>query len=111
MVSSFTHIGNAGMEFFSDQVMRGLLASSLETASLGPDGFTDVGRGPGSTEANYIDWLTIDDNAKSVLEDVERIRNHPLVPDRIPIYGFPVRRQDLAVSTRSRTPPKAGAAS
>ena len=82
------HHTDCGMEFFTDQVMRGLLASSLETASLGPDGFTDVGRGPGSTEANYIDWLTIDDNAKSVLEDVERIRNHPLVPVRIPVYGY-----------------------
>jgi carbonic anhydrase len=76
------------MEFFTDQVMRGLLANSLETAALGPDGFTDVGTGPGSAEANYIDWLTITDNAQSVAEDVTRIRNHPLVPGRIPIHGF-----------------------
>jgi len=34
------------MEFFTDDVMRGLLASSLETAELGPDGFRDVGKGP-----------------------------------------------------------------
>ena len=82
------HHTNCGMEFFTDQVMRGLLASSLETAALGADGFTDVGQGPGSTEANYIDWLTIADNAASVVEDVTRIRNHPLVPRRIPIYGY-----------------------
>ena len=82
------HHTSCGMEFFTDDVMRGLLASSLETAALGPDGFTDVGRGPGSTEANYIDWLTMKDNAQSLVDDVARIRNHPLVPGRIPIYGY-----------------------
>ena len=82
------HHTNCGMEFFTDQVMRGLLGASLETAALGPDGFTDVGQGPGSSEANYIDWLTIADNAASVVEDVTRIRTHALVPSRIPIHGY-----------------------
>jgi carbonic anhydrase len=82
------HHTNCGMELFTDDVMRGLLASSLETASLGADGFVDVGEGPGSAEARYIDWLTIADNAASVVEDVTRIRNHPLVPSSIPIYGY-----------------------
>ena len=82
------HHSNCGMEFFTDDVMRGLLASSLETAELGPDGFRDVGTGPGSPEANYIDWLTIADNAQSVADDVNRIRSHPLVPRTIPIYGY-----------------------
>jgi carbonic anhydrase len=82
------HHTNCGMEFFTDEVMRGLLASSLETAELGADGFTDVGKGPGSREANYIDWLTIKDNPTSVVEDVTRIRSHPLVPAGIPIYGY-----------------------
>jgi carbonic anhydrase len=82
------HHTNCGMEYFTDEVMRGLLAASLETAALGPDGFTDVGTGPGSTEGSYIDWLTIADNAKSVVDDVTRIRTHPLVPGRIPIHGY-----------------------
>src|SRR5271154_7002132 len=81
------HHTNCGMEFFTDEVIRGLLANSLETAELGPDGFRDVGSGPGSAEAKYIEWLTISDNAASVTEDVTRIREHPLVPGRIPIYG------------------------
>jgi hypothetical protein len=46
------------------------------------------GGAPGSTEGNYINWLTFADNAKSVVEHVTRIRNHPLVPDAIPIYGY-----------------------
>jgi carbonic anhydrase len=68
--------------------MSDLLTQSLETAELGPDGFHDIGTGPGSPAANDIDWLTISDREQSVVEDVRRIRNHPLVPSRIPIYGY-----------------------
>ena len=82
------HHSNCGMEFFTDEIMRDLLAKSLETAALGDQGFYDAGKGPGSTEAAYIDWLTIKDKNKSVVEDVARIRNHPLVPKNIPIYGY-----------------------
>jgi carbonic anhydrase len=82
------HHTDCGMEFFTDDVMRGLLASSLETAALGADGFTDVGTGPGSGEGDYIDWLTIKDQAGAVVDDVTRIRSHPLVPDNIPVYGY-----------------------
>ena len=82
------HHTNCGMEFFTDALMRDLLAKSLETAALGPDGFSDVGKGPGSTEAQYIDWLTISDTAQAVVEDVRRIRQHPLVPRTIPIHGY-----------------------
>jgi carbonic anhydrase len=82
------HHTNCGMETFTDEVMRGLLASSLETATIDKRGWRDTGRGPGSSEARYVDWLTIDDNARSVVEDVARIRNHPLVNKSIPIYGY-----------------------
>lgn len=82
------HHSNCGMEFFTDEVIRGLLANSLETAALGEQGFYDVGTGPGSAEAKYIDWLTISEQAQSVTEDVQRIKNHPLVPAGIPVYGY-----------------------
>ena len=82
------HHSECGMEYFTDEVMRDLLARSLETAELGPNGFHDIGAGPGSAAANEIDWLTISDREQSVAEDVRRIRNHPLVPSRIPIYGY-----------------------
>jgi len=82
------HHTGCGMETFTDDIMRDLLASSLKTASVDASGWHDTGEGPGSTEGNYIDWLTFSDNARSVIEDVERIRNHPLVPHDIPIYGY-----------------------
>ncbi|WP_198413454.1 hypothetical protein [Cryobacterium sp. MDB2-10] len=59
---------------------QGLLASEA--------GFYDVGTGPGSAEAKYVDWLTISDQASSVLQDVGRIKAHPLVPAGIPVYGY-----------------------
>ncbi len=82
------HHSNCGMEFFTDESMRGLLSKSLETAALGADGFYDVGRGPGSEEGAFIDWLTIPDRNKAVLDDVSRIRKHALVPKNIPIHGY-----------------------
>ena len=82
------HHSDCGMEFFTDDVMRDLLSKSLETAALGENGFYDIGTGPGSSEANYYNWLTISDRQQAVIEDVERIRRHPLVPKDIPIYGY-----------------------
>lgn len=82
------HHTDCGMETFTDNIMRSLLESSLETATVDETGWHDTGAGPGSAEAKYVDWLTISDNAKSVAEDVTRVRNHPLVPSNIPIYGY-----------------------
>jgi carbonic anhydrase len=82
------HHTDCGMEYFTNDVMAGLLAQSLETAEVGPDGFHDVGAGPGSAAGREIDWLTIADRDQSVVDDVRRIREHPLVPARIPIYGY-----------------------
>jgi carbonic anhydrase len=82
------HHTNCGMEFFTNDVIRGLLANSLETAALTAEGFKDVGQGPGSHAGDFIEWLTIRDQAASVLADVERIKSHPLVPSGIPVYGY-----------------------
>ena len=82
------HHTNCGMELFTNDVMRRLLASSLKTATVGPDGWRDSAQGPGSTEGNYVNWLPVANNPESVLEDVTRIRNHPLVPRDLPIYGY-----------------------
>ena len=82
------HHTECGMQFFTNEVMRGLLASSLETAELTAQGFRDVGRGPGSRAGEYIEWLTFNNPTQAVIDDVARIRNHPLVPGSIPIYGF-----------------------
>ncbi len=82
------HHTDCGMETFTDSIMRNLLAQSLKTATIDENGWRDTGAGPGSTEGDYVDWLTISNNAQSVVDDVTRIRRHPLVPGDIPIHGY-----------------------
>jgi carbonic anhydrase len=81
------HHTNCGMELFSDDIMRGLLSKSLLTASFDGKVWSDPGGG-GSPAGDFISWLTIGDQAKSVTDDVQRIRRHALVPSSIPIYGY-----------------------
>jgi carbonic anhydrase len=82
------HHTNCGMEFFSNDVMRRLLAQSLQTAELRDGRWVDVGTAPGSRAGEFIEWLTIANQQQSVADDVARIRNHPLVSPAIAIYGY-----------------------
>jgi carbonic anhydrase len=83
------HHTDCGMELFTDDVIAGLLEKSLETATVDKDGWHDIGkRIPGSPVGKYVKWHTIDNLKGSVVDDVQRIRSHPLVPGDIPIYGY-----------------------
>ncbi len=81
------HHTDCGMQLFTDDVIGGLLEQSLETATVDANGWHDHGTGPGSVHGRYIKWHTIADLDGSVVDDVARIRSHPLVPRTIPIYG------------------------
>jgi carbonic anhydrase len=82
------HHTDCGMELFTNDIMGDLLSSSLKTASIDENGWHDCCEGPGCTDGKYINWLTIKEQAQSVTEDVLRIKNSPLVPKDIPIYGY-----------------------
>jgi len=97
------HHTDCGMQKFNNEVMGCLLKHSLETAVLIKNcnvtlkpvesvcacKWKDVGKCPGSIVGECIDWLPILDGLKkSVIDDVSTIRNHPLVPEYIPIYGY-----------------------
>jgi carbonic anhydrase len=82
------HHTNCGMELFTDEAIRALLSSSLKTASHDGKQWVDPGGGGGSAEGDFIDWLTIRDQAASVTDDVRRVRRHPLVAPEIPIHGY-----------------------
>jgi carbonic anhydrase len=82
------HHSDCGMELFSDDIISGLLEKSLDTATIDAAGWHDVGEGPGSAAGRYIRWLTISNREQSVVDDVQRIRAHPLVAKDIPIYGY-----------------------
>jgi len=82
------HHTNCGMETFSDEIMSTLLDDSLATANFDGKAWSNPKHGDGSVCGHFINWHTIKNQPKSVLEDVMRIRTHPLVPGNIPIYGF-----------------------
>jgi carbonic anhydrase len=82
------HHTDCGMQLFTDDIMRELLGKSLETANISASGWEDHGHGPGSSAGKYMNFLPFKDLEESVVEDVQRIRAHHLVPKRIPIYGF-----------------------
>jgi carbonic anhydrase len=82
------HHTDCGMVLFNSPIMGDLLSKSLETAVVDEHGWRDVGQGPGSEAGRQIDWLTFTDEDQAVIDDVAKIRNHPLVPKNIPIYGY-----------------------
>ncbi len=82
------HHTDCGMETFTSEIMGDLLAGSLKTATVDASGWHDSNAGGGTNDGKFINWLTIKDNAKSVVEDVMRIRNSSMVPKDIPIYGY-----------------------
>jgi carbonic anhydrase len=82
------HHTDCGMLLFTNEIMADLLSKSLKTADIDESGWHDCCEGNGSTEGKFINWLTIKDQAESVLEDVVRIKAHPLVPNDIPVYGY-----------------------
>src|SRR6266404_1478049 len=97
---------DCGMQKFTDKVMKDLLEGSLVTATmvkncnvtLEPVQDNDTCKWKNTSKCcgkeacidyDCIDWLTINHGLfKSVLEDVKLIRNHPLIPSDIPIYGL-----------------------
>jgi len=65
------HHTDCGMLTFSNRQIRDMLRKDT-----------------GSRRAASIDFLPFKDLEKSVVDDVRRIRRHPLIPNDIPIYGF-----------------------
>jgi carbonic anhydrase len=82
------HHTNCGMELFTDGIIGALLEDDLETASFDGKTWSNPKHAGGSPAGQFVKWLTISDLAQSVVDDVRRIREHPLVPKRIPIYGY-----------------------
>ncbi|MDK1025503.1 MAG: carbonic anhydrase [Gammaproteobacteria bacterium] len=82
------HHTDCGMETFNNEIMGDLLSGSLKTANVDESGWHDSNAGGGTTDGKFVEWLTISDQGKSVLADVQRIRNNSMVPTDIPIYGY-----------------------
>ena len=82
------HHTNCGMELFSDEVMADLLEDDLATAAFDGKKWSNPHHKGGHTAGHFIKWHTIKNQEASVVQDVRRIRAHPLVPRNIPIHGY-----------------------
>ncbi|MBZ9778984.1 carbonic anhydrase [Psychroflexus sp. CAK8W] len=82
------HHTDCGMLTFTNEIMGDLLSQSLKPATVDENGWHDTGAEDGTDEGRFINWLTISDNEKSVVEDVKRIRENSMVPNDIAIYGY-----------------------
>lgn len=83
------HHTDCGMLTFTGEVLSKLLAGNLNPAVIDENGWKNSGApGGGSGEGKFINWLEFSDLATSVVDDVARIRNHPLVPADIAVYGY-----------------------
>jgi carbonic anhydrase len=82
------HHTNCGMELFSDEVIADLLDDDLETANFDGKTWSNPHHRGGHADGHFIKWHTIENTEQSVVQDVKRIREHPLVPSGIPIFGF-----------------------
>jgi carbonic anhydrase len=82
------HHTNCGMELFDDDTIADLLDDDLSTASFDGKNWSNQRHAGGCSAGHFIKWHTIRNQEDSVLQDVRRIRAHPLVPANIPIYGY-----------------------
>ncbi len=65
------HHSDCGMESFTDKDMK--------------EKFEGI---ENNSHIENIDWLTINNQQESVKSDVDKIKNHPLIPKDIPVHGF-----------------------
>ena len=76
------------METFNNDIMSELLEGRLRAASINEKGWQYSSIDGGTSDGNYINWLTFTGNTKSMLEDVKRIKANSMVPADIPVYGY-----------------------
>ena len=82
------HHTNCGMELFADEVIADLLEDDLSTASFDGKTWSNPHHHGGHAAGHFIKWHTIKNQPDSVTQDVRRIREHPLAPTNVPVYGY-----------------------
>jgi carbonic anhydrase len=82
------HHTNCGMELFADEVIADLLEDDLGTATFDGKTWSNPHHHGGHAAGHFVKWHTIRNQEASVAQDVRRIREHPLVPGNVPIYGY-----------------------
>ena len=79
---------HCGMRTFTNLELQSLLADSLAPVKYAEHPHHNPTHDCGSSEAYYMNFLPFRSVNESIVEDVRRIRSHPLVPSFIPIYAY-----------------------
>lgn len=92
------HHTDCGMELFDGPTMATLLETSRATAQFDGQSWKNADDEGGTKEGWHVAWLTFRGVEQSVRDDVARIKNSPLTPKDVPIFGYvyDVRRGRLA---------------
>ena len=80
------HHTECGMLYFTNEKIRDARYEPGDGATDGA-GISGCRQGA-AAEGNYIEWLTFKDARQAVLDDVARIKTHPLIPMTIPVHGY-----------------------
>ena len=80
------HHTGCGMQAYSDEEIRHMLGIDDDDTQNEGAKWRNVWKSA-RTPAD-IEWMTFSDLVQSIVEDVERIRTHPLVPASVAIYGY-----------------------
>ena len=80
------HHTGCGMQRNSDEDIRHLLGLDDDAHHEGTR--WHVVKKSAWVSSDFAEWLTFSDLGASVIEDVTLIRNHPLVPPDVTIYGY-----------------------
>jgi carbonic anhydrase len=82
------HHTDCGMQYATDADIARLLATSRRAAAWDGAGWRDEADGSGTTDGEFVRWLTIADPAAALRADLRRLRDHPLVPPWVRIHGY-----------------------
>lgn len=82
------HHSGCGMQSYSDDDIRHLLGLEDDDAQHEGTKWWNVRKSAQMSAHTHMEWLTFTNLTQSIIEDVERIRQHPLVPPSVAIYGY-----------------------
>jgi hypothetical protein len=96
------HHTDCGMQYATDADIARLLATSRRAAAWDGAGWRDEADGSGTTDGEFVRWLTIVDPAAALCADLRRLRDHPLVPPVGPHPRVHLRREDWQTDRAAR---------
>jgi len=82
---------DCGLSKITDKEIANLLEGDLETSAFENGNWKNNKKSnleSGSAQGHKTKWYTFSNLKESILEDLEKIKNHPLIPKNINIYGF-----------------------